>query len=319
MTVSRVISGHPYVRPSTARKVNAAIRKLSYRPSQAARILGGMPSNTIGLIVPDLKDHFFATIANEVQETAHRRNYTAWVVSSNSDIALEQHQVNQMLGHHFAGIILIPTESKHPYLKSITQGPTPFLSLDQPITVARVDSIETDNREASEHIVKHLITHGRKRIVCLGYNEHLQSMQNRILGYENIMKQSKLRSRCVFGMVNPVAASNIIEELLHAEDRPDAFFTINNVTTTLLMEALRKHRISIPSDIALVGFDDPEHANLMYCPPTVMRQPIAEFGRMAVQCLIDRILDPSKDRPIKQITLPAEMVIRSSCGCVLPE
>src|ERR1700745_1882652 len=119
MTVPRTIKRHPYVAEETAKKVRAAIRRLNYRPNHAARMLTGQLSRSIGLIVPDLADPFFSVVSHAVQEAARESGYLVWLAASNGDPAIEAAQVEQMMHHPVDGILLVPVDSKHKYLKAV--------------------------------------------------------------------------------------------------------------------------------------------------------------------------------------------------------
>ena len=146
MTVSRTINGHPYVAEETAKKVLAAIRQLDYRPNHAARMLTGQLSRSIGLIVPDLADPFFSVVSHAVQETARENGYLVWLAASNDDSSIEAAQVEQMTHHPVDGILLVPADSRHRYLKEVASGTTPVVTIDRAIEGATTDSVEVENR-----------------------------------------------------------------------------------------------------------------------------------------------------------------------------
>ena len=125
MTVSRTINGHPYVAQETAKKVQAAIRLLDYRPNYAARMLTGQLSRSIALIVPDIADTFFSVIIHAVQQTAHESGYLVWLAASNGDPSVEAAQVEIMVHHPVDGILLVPVDSRNKYLKTLADGNNP--------------------------------------------------------------------------------------------------------------------------------------------------------------------------------------------------
>ena len=131
MTVSRTINGHPYVAEDTAKRVRAAIRQLNYRPNHAARMLTGQLSRSIGLIVPDLADTFFSVVSHAIQEAARENGYLVWLAVSNDDPATEAAQVEQMSHHPVDGILLVPVDSRHRYLKAVASGTTPIVTIDK--------------------------------------------------------------------------------------------------------------------------------------------------------------------------------------------
>src|SRR6201992_3792884 len=165
MTVSRTINGHPYVAEETAKKVRAAIRRLSYRPNHAARMLTGQLSRSIGLIVPDIADTFFSVVSHAVQETARASGYLVWLAASDEDPSIEAAQVEMLTHHPVNGTLLVPCKSRNGYLKTLVSGPTPIVTIDRPIEIATTDSIGVENRRGARLAVEHLIQHGYRTIV----------------------------------------------------------------------------------------------------------------------------------------------------------
>src|ERR1035438_8588203 len=142
MTVSRTINDHPYVSEETAKKVRAAVRELNYRPNHAARVLTGQISRSIGLIVPDISDSFFSIISQAVQETARANGYLLWLAASGENPAIEASHVEMMTTFGADGILLVPSDSRKTYLKTLVAGATPVITIDRPIEIARTDSVE---------------------------------------------------------------------------------------------------------------------------------------------------------------------------------
>jgi len=314
MTVSRTINGHPYVSEETAKKVRAAIRQLDYRPNQAARMLTGQLSRSIGLIVPDIADPFFSVVSHAAQETARENGYLVWLAASNGDTAIEAAQVEQMTHHPVDGILLVPIDSKHKHLKAVATGPAPVVTIDRPIEVAATDSVGVENRAGARTAVDHLIAHGYGRIVCVATNTHLLTIKERLAGYEESMREAKLpRTRSV-RLQSRADVKSVLKELFAPASRPDALFSANNSSTIWVIDALREMGIEMGRDVALVGFDDVDFYTLMTPPITAVRQPAAELGHISARLLLQRIKGELKTSSIRTV-LPVSLVIRESCGC----
>jgi len=314
MTVSRTINGHPYVSEETAKKVRAAIRQLDYRPNQAARMLTGQLSRSIGLIVPDLADPFFSVVSHAVQETARESGYLVWLAASNDDPAIEAAQVEQMTHHPVDGILLVPVDSKHKYLKTLAEGATPVVTIDRPIEVATSDSVGVENRAGARMAVEHLIAHGYKRIVCVATNTHLSTMKERLIGYEECMREAKLPRPKAVRLPSQADVKPALKELFESPTWPDALFSANNASTIWVIEALREMKIEMGTDVALVGFDDVDFYSLITPPVTAIRQPAAELGRMSARLLLQRINGEFTASSVRTV-LPVTLVVRESCGC----
>jgi LacI family transcriptional regulator len=314
MTVSRTINGHPYVSEETAKKVRVAIRQLGYRPNHAARMLTGQLSRSIGLIVPDLADPFFSVVSHAVQETARESGYLVWLAASDDDPTIEAAQVEQMTHHPVDGILLVPADSKHKYLKTVAEGATPVVTIDRPIEVATSDSVGVENRTGARMAVEHLTRHGYKRIVCVATNTHLLTIKERLIGYEECMQEEKLPRLKILRLTSQADAKPAFKELFKSRPWPDALFSVNNISTIWVIEALREMKIEIGKDVALVGFDDVDFYSLITPPVTAIRQPAPELGHMAARLLLQRIKGEFTASSVRTV-LPVTLVVRESCGC----
>jgi LacI family transcriptional regulator len=315
MTVSRTINGHPYVAARTAKRVHAAIRQLEYRPNRAARILTGQLSKSIGLIVPDLADSFFSVVTNAVQETAREAGYLVWLASSNADLGIEEAQIEQMMNHSVDGILLVPTDGRSKYLKAAASSSMRIVTIDRPIEAASTDSVEVENRTGARRAVEHLISHGYKRIACVSMNSHLRPIKERIAGYEESLRHAKLSSTKRIAISNTNGAEEILTRLFSSSDRPDALFTTNNACTIAVIKTLKRLKIAVPKDVALIGFDDVDFYALLTPPVTTVRQPVAELGSISTRLLLQKIERESSFSNVRTV-LPVKLVIRESCGCI---
>ncbi|HEX9200443.1 MAG TPA: LacI family DNA-binding transcriptional regulator, partial [Acidobacteriaceae bacterium] len=289
MTVSRTINGHPYVSEETAKKVRAAIRQLNYRPNHAARMLTGQLSRSIGLIVPDISDPFFSVVSHAVQETARGSGYLVWLAASDEDVSVEAAQVEMMTHHPVDGVLLVPADARHRYLKPLAAGSLPVVTIDRPMEVATTDSVGVENRAGARMAVEHLIQHGKRRIVCLAANSHLLTIKERIAGYRESMRRAKLPRAKEALLSSQASAKSALSQLFSSRSRPEALFTANNVSTTWVIEALKEMKIEMGKDVALVGFDDVDFYTLITPPITAVRQPAAELGSISARLLLQRI------------------------------
>ncbi|WP_188757628.1 LacI family DNA-binding transcriptional regulator [Edaphobacter acidisoli] len=314
MTVSRTINDHPYVSEETARRVRSAIRQLDYRPNHAARMLTGQLSRSIGLIVPDLADTFFSVVSHAVQETARESGYLVWLAASNYDPSIEAAQVEQMIHHPVDGILLVPVDSKDKYLKTVTAGTTPIVTIDRPIEIAATDSVGVENRAGARVAVEHLIGHGHKKIACVATNTHLVTIKERILGYEECLRHAKLPISKTLRLAGRDDVMPAMTELFSSRNRPDAIFAANNAAAIWVIEALREMKLEMGKHIALAAFDDVDFFALITPPVTAVRQPAPELGRMSARLLLQRIKGEFVSSSVRTV-LPVSLVVRESCGC----
>jgi LacI family transcriptional regulator len=322
MSVSRVINNHPSVKPSTRAKVLKAIAKTGYFPNDAARMLKGRASRTIGLVVPDLSD-FFASCFHAVQSVAASHNYQTLVVATGRSAAVEERQLESIQNHRVAGLLIVPSGNEGTRLQMLQQSGIQVVALDRPAPGIHADAILVENREGAELGVRHLIQHGHKKIACVGFDSGSYTVRERIEGYKAAMRASGLRPLLATGVNSYDAMHALVARWAAApppsKDRPTAAFTVKRIASIQLIRALHAHKMRVPSEIALVGFDDFELAEVLGTPLTAIRQDPTELARAATELLFKRIEAQHDNQPAElrtsKILFPAELVIRRSCGC----
>ena len=192
-TVSRVINGGERVSQETLARVQAVIEKLGYQPNQAARILKGERTKTIGLIVPSIADSFFSIVAEAVQEIARAHDSLLIVTVSNNEPAVELENLNVLIRHRTDGLLFAPAHSENRSLaKMLDTLSTPSVTFDRPLYSSNVPSVVSNNYKGAKDATQHLIMHGCKRILCLGGEIDLYTIKERIRGYKDAVKQAKL-------------------------------------------------------------------------------------------------------------------------------
>jgi len=277
-------------------------------------MLTGQLSRSIGLIVPDIADPFFSVVSHAVQDTARANGYLVWLAASDEDPSIEAAQVEMMTHHPVDGILLVPSDSRNNYLKSLAAGTTPVVTIDRPMEVATTDSVGVENRKGARMAVDHLIQHGCKRIVCVAANSHLLTIRERVAGYKESMRLARLPCPKELHVSGQASAKSALSKLFASGNRPDAFFTANNAATIWVIEALREFNIEMGKDVALVGFDDVAFYTLITPPVTAVRQPAAELGSMSARLLLQRIQGEFKASSVSKV-LPVTLTVRESCGC----
>jgi LacI family transcriptional regulator len=313
MTVSRTINGHPYVSEATAKRVHAAIRKLGYLPNQAARMLNGQLSKSIGLIVPDVADPFFSVVSRSVQQVARAAGYTVWLAVSDYDAATEEAEIKQMTNHPVDGIVLAPVNSRSKHLKYLSEKTTPVVTIDRSTEIISTDSVEVENRIGAQMAVAHLIQHGYKSIHCVATDFHLRSVRLRVEAYEEYLHCEKLTPQKHI-LPNVDAVLPALRSLFNSRRPPQALFVTNNVCTVAVIEALQTLDVQIGKDVALIGFDDVAFYPLIRPSITAIRQPVTEVGQTAMRLLLDRVQHQGPAGKV-HITLPVSLITRESCGC----
>jgi LacI family transcriptional regulator len=317
MTVSRVINQHPSVRPSTRKKVEAAIAQLGYQQNEAARLLKGQRAKMIGLIVPDLSDGFFATCAHTIQHIARLHGYMTLVVSSERDPDLEFQQAELMASRKVSGLLIVTsTKPGDTRLRELQDTGLAIVAFDRPLPGTDTDCVLVENRAGAEEAVAHLIEHGHRRIACIGYDETVFTIHERVQGYIHRMNASGYKPELGFKLLTLDDVRHWLAAALVAKDRPTAIFSINHRTSGYLLRALFEQKVRVPEDMALIGFDDFDLAGIVTPPLTTVSQSAVDLARRSMGLLLDGIKGAQSGYPSSpaKIMLPATLLIRGSCG-----
>lgn len=315
MTVSRVLNGTVPVSKETAQRVKTAIDQLKYRPNELARVFRSQQSRTIGLIIPYLYDPFFANCAHAVTAVAKEHGFSVIITTSDENPDTEYVQAEQMLQRHVDGLVVIPAQGSQSRLSRALFGRTPVVTFDRPIPDPALDVVLVQNTAGSRRITEHLIEHGHQRICFMGLSRNLFTINARFLGYRRALQAAGFKEDAFFGCDSQENTLSTIQEKMRGADPPTAMFTSNTLATRYVLTALLNLGVRIPNDLALVGFDDFDLANLTASPLTVVRQPALEMGRVAASLLFERIARGELPRTGNRIVLPVEIVLRRSCGC----
>jgi LacI family transcriptional regulator len=315
MTVSRVLNGTVRVSEETAKRVHKAIEQLKYRPNHLARVFRSQRSQTIGLIIPYLYDPFFANCAHAVTTVAKEHGFSVIITTTDENPDTEYLQVEQMLQRHVDGVVIIPAQRAESRLTRAMFGRTPVVAFDRPVSDLALDVVLVQNTAGARRATEHLIEHGHKRIGFMGLSRKLFTINARFLGYRRAVQEAGLEEDSFFGCDSQEDTLRTLEEKLRGPNPPTAFFTSNTLATRYVLASLLNLGIKLPHDLALVGFDDFDLADVTSPPLTVVRQPALEMGRVAASLLFERIARGELPQTGNRIVLPVEIVLRRSCGC----
>jgi LacI family transcriptional regulator len=325
MTVSRVINDHPSVKPSTRKKVLAAIAELGYKQNEAARLLKGHRARMIGLIVPDLSDAFFAACAHTVQHIARAHDLMTLVVASERDADLEVRQAELMASRMVSGLLIVTsTKEGNERLRRLQASGLPIVAFDRPLAGLESDSVVVENRAGAEEAVAHLIAHGHKRIACAGYDQEVYTINERIRGYEYQMHLAKLKPQVGLGLLKQEDVKRWVDDVFGSKNPPTAIFGLNHRTSIYVLQALTERNIKIPEQVAMVGFDDFELSSVIRPSLTTVAQSPVELASRSMSLLLQRIrgfqsrdgglVKPDPHQMAAKIVLPTRLIIRGSCG-----
>jgi LacI family transcriptional regulator len=309
-TVARVINGEPGVRPATAERVMAAVRQLGFRRNViAANLKMGMRRDTIGLVIDDVSNPFFATLCRAIEDVTWTRRIQVIIASSDRDPGRERAVIDSLVAQRVGGLIVVPVGRDHRYLAREMRLGTAVVFLDRPQGHLRADTITVQSFEGSRLAVRHLIAHGHERIAFVGHALAVYTMNERLRGYQAALAEAGLRldERLVHHDAGDVESARKDSAALLAGDKPPtAFFGANNQMTVGIVEAMT----AMGRRVAIVGFDDFELAGSLALPVTVVRPDVRELGRLGAELLLRR-MDGWAGEP-QRMELPVELVERGS-------
>ena len=313
MTVSRVLKGNVRVSDETKSRVLDAVAKLNYQPNEVARSLREQRTHQLGIIVPNLHDPFFAVCAQSISMVAKQHSYSTLITTSDEDPKTELMEAKRMLRRHIEGLIIIPARGKT-LLSDPEFAHTPIVTLDRPVLGSPFDCVVVENKNGSQMGVQHLIEHRHRRITCLGLTLELWTMKQRLNGYSAAMTAAGLKTDFCVVTESQQDMLQAVRALLHRRYPPTAFFCSNNLTMRNTLHALSTLKVRVPEEIAIIGFDDFDMADIFHPAITVVRQPGDAMGRIGAELLFSRLATSKRQEKPKLIVLPVELVVRRSCG-----
>lgn len=291
-TVSRVVNHEPGVSAELEARVTAAAEQLDYRPNLTASNLrrSDRRTATVGLLVDDVANPFFADIHRGVEDVARERGVAVMAASLDRRADLEAETVATFVSRRVDGLILVPTAPEQHYLEPELRSGWPVVCVDRVPAGARVDCVIADNRVAAAEATRHLIRQGHRRIAFLGDAATLMTAQERLAGFRDALAEAGVGEEPAWVRLDVHSldhAERAVREMLTRADRPTALFTAQNYVTMGACRAL--HRLGLQAEVALVGFDDFPMADVLEPGVTVVEQDARRMGREAAEVLFARM------------------------------
>jgi len=315
-TAARALGGYGHASPAARRKVSESARQLGYRPNVVARALVSRATTTVGLVVGDIENPFFAAAARGLADVMDARGYTVLLANADEDAGRERRAVDALRARQVDGMVVVPAPGASPeHLAELVTAGVPLVLLDRAVVGVAADSVLVRNVAGARAAVAHLAGLGHRRIGVVSDSPEITSSAERIQGYRQALRAAGIAPEpgliSIGGPTRDDGEAAALR-LLDRADRPTAVFTANNFMTVGALRAARSLGLRIPDDVALVGFDDLDWTTLVQPPVTVVRQPVADLGRVAGERLLRRLEGDAG--PPKRIRLDANLIVRGSCG-----
>lgn len=312
-TVSRAMDDRPEISAETKARVRAACVRLGYVPNAAARGLAGQSTHTIGLIVPDISNPYFAGMTTAIEQAAARNGYRVLLSNSLRDRKRELEAVDAFLSRQIDGIIIsaLSPQGQAAHREMLGTLPHLYLGVNHDTDCSYV---MPDNAAGAYEAVRYLLCLGHRNIVFLGGRNNSRTREQRILGFHRALEEAGLPGRVLPGPEAPETQRQWdyerALELFHSRPLPDAIFAFSDMAALKVLEAAEACGVRIPEDLSLVGFDNIFFSGLPRIHLTTVSQKKHRQGRLAVERLLEQI--HGRAASTADLIQP-ELLIRSTC------
>jgi LacI family transcriptional regulator len=311
-TVSRALNGKSTVDPNLVARVLSAAAELGYQPNGPARNLRRQETAVLALIISDVENPFFTSIARGVEDVAQAVGYSVVLCNSDENPEKERRYIDVAIQERVAGVVLSPTATAT-NVDLLTGRGTPLVAVDRPLPDVDADMVLVDTRHAAKEATAHLIEQGYGRVGCITGPAGVRTADDRLAGYRDAIRAAKRRYSAKFVRRTEYRADGAHQatiDLLSQEERPDALLVANSTMAIGVLAALSELDLKLGSDVGVVAFDDAPWAPLVNPPLSVVSQPAYEIGTVAAQLLLARIADST--RTPTTTTLSATLITRGS-------
>lgn len=306
------------ISPETQKKVRDKILELNYKPDVLARGFRTGKTNTIGVIVSDISNRFYARIARSIEDLAWGNGYTVVICSTDEDVKKEKEQIRQLRDRKLDGLIISTSQDNPEYFNRLVEAGLPHVLIDRTFQNMQSPNVSVDNFAGARMAARHLLHQGLRKIAIIAITpDHISTISDRIKGFQSAFAEEGVNIpdgwiiRTPFGEMD----KTIKEKLLHFYqdgNMPEAIFTLNNNLTAACMQNLRKLSVEIPQQVAIIGFDDVSFFSFTRPSISVIAQPIERISEVAFDLLMRQIEGNNITEKEKHVKLPVEIIIRES-------
>jgi LacI family transcriptional regulator len=317
-TVSRVINNQGGVRKATEERILKAINELGYIRNAAARTMKRKETNTIGVIVPDIKNPFFPLVMAGIEQKAREKQYFTILSSTNESPIVEEEIVKNFIERGVDGVIITTANENGDHLKLLQEQGIPIVAVDRSIKSFEVDTVLVDNVKGAYQAVQHLILQGHEKIAIICGPQNTTPGRERFLGYKKALENYNIpfdERYVIQGDFGEQSGYLATQELYALDDKPTAIFSSNNLMTIGCVKALEELHWKLGSEVSFIGFDDVDIATFLNPKLSVVSRPMNALGEIAFQLLHERICF-KEPIPKREYLLSPELKIRQSCRLV---
>jgi DNA-binding LacI/PurR family transcriptional regulator len=311
-TISRALSRPEDVAPSTRQRVLAAVHRHGYTPNETRRSLRTQQTRTIGIVISDIRNLFFAAVVKAIEDEARANGYTVLICNADEDRAKEEVALQLLLERKVSGVINCSTGANLDLLRAFQKSGAVLVDLDRESGLKNVDIVVVDNRRGAELATQHLLELGHRNIATIAGPPHLSNARGRLTGFEDALRAHGIRVKKgyrQFGNFLQQSGYQCAQKLFSLRSPPSALFVANMEMAAGAIAFVRDHGITIPGQISIVGFDDSFWARYMEPPLTVIAQPTEKMGKCTMELLLARLRG---GKPVETLVFTPELIVRRS-------
>ena len=320
ITVSRVVNGSGPVSRGVRARVEQAIAEIGYVPNSVARSLRSKRTDTIALILTDMTNPFFTTVARGVEDAASDAGLMLIICNTDERDADEQRYVRMVLERQADGILLVPARSGAAAIKQCRDHATPVVVVDRRLKEGVADVVRADSKGGACDLGRLLVSLGHSRTAVLSGPRSVSTADDRVAGFRQALTGAhQPEPPAVFrGEYTIASGRTMARQAMAVTPRPTALFAANNFIAIGVLQALDEMHLRVPEDVAVVAFDDLPPAMVTFPFLTVAAQPAYEMGQRSVAVLLDRMSAGTSEK-FHEVVLPTQLVVRRSSGDALRE
>ncbi len=316
-TMSRVINDHPDVAPKTRKRVKKIIEEFGYTPNLLAKDLRLQSTKTIGVVISDISNPFFARVVKGIENTARQRKYNIILCESTEQdrLKVEKESIETLLKKRVAGLLLTPVHEEVVDILARKGREIPFVLMSRHFIKTPTNYVVSDDILGSYLATKHLIEKGHRKILYLNGSSRLSDARDRLTGYKKALLEKGISFdeslvKTVSG-INMEEAYKVVKRILAKKADFTAIFCFCDYLAMGAMRAIHEAGWRIPEDIAVVGYDDVEVASILEPPLTTVSTPKYQLGEKAVEILLDHLLG-KKHKTLQQVVVKPKLMVRKS-------
>lgn len=313
-TVSRALSRPEMVAPHTRERIAEAAERYGYRPNGIARSLRKGKTQTIGLIVSDIQNPFYAAVTRAAERVAARQGYTLIICNADENAENEMRALRLLDEMQVAGIIHGSTGATLPTLEALSAKGIPIVDIDRVSGLAEADTVLVDNARGAALAAEHLLSLGHRHVAVITGPQHLTTGTERLTGFRQALGAAGITLEETYvkiGDFREASGHQATLELLDLPAPPTALFVANNEMMAGALAALQTRVVRVPEDISLISFDDVRWAKYVDPPLTIVAQPTERIGTLAAELLFERLAG-RRQKVIHR--LEPTLVVRMSCA-----